>query len=45
MLFKEIIVVYCENHKNTVYSFCGQNAECWLLKQVVHIITIGILKV
>jgi hypothetical protein len=42
MLFKEIISDYCENdmeHANTLY---GEKAE---LKQVVHIVTIGVLRI
>jgi hypothetical protein len=39
MLFKEIIAVYYENQTKHIDTLCGQNAE---LKQVVHIITIGL---
>jgi hypothetical protein len=27
MLFREIIAVYCENHKEHINTLCGQNAE------------------
>jgi hypothetical protein len=27
MLFREIIAVYCENHKKHINALCGQNAE------------------
>jgi hypothetical protein len=39
MLFREIISVYFENHMKPIqtYTMCGQN--CWLLKQMVHILS------
>jgi predicted Zn-dependent protease with MMP-like domain len=41
MLFRETVVVYCENHTENT----GQNAEFGILKQVVHIITTGLERV
>jgi non-ribosomal peptide synthetase component E (peptide arylation enzyme) len=43
ILFREIIAVYSENHTKRINIFYGQNAELryWMLKQVVHIVTIG----
>jgi hypothetical protein len=35
MLFKEIIAVYSENHKNNKYTI----QHYWLSKQVIHIVT------
>jgi hypothetical protein len=34
MLFREIIIVYCENHME-----CGQVLGILMLKQVVYIVT------
>jgi hypothetical protein len=36
-LFKEIITVYSENHKNEY-----KMKSSWLLKQVEHVVTIGL---
>jgi hypothetical protein len=38
MLFRETVAVYCENHTEHTNILCGQNAECSMLKQVVHIV-------
>jgi hypothetical protein len=38
MLFREIIVVYCENHAEHINTLCEQNLEV-MLKQLVHIVT------
>jgi hypothetical protein len=32
MLFREIIVVYCENHTKHTYILCEQNGEFWYAK-------------
>jgi hypothetical protein len=45
MLFGEIIAVYCENHTEHTNTLCGQNAEFWILKQMVHIVTNGFQRV
>jgi hypothetical protein len=29
MLFRETVVVYCENHMEHTDTLCGQNAEFW----------------
>jgi hypothetical protein len=34
MLFREVIVVYSEDHTEHIDSVCGQNVD-WLLEQVV----------
>jgi hypothetical protein len=39
MLFGETVAVYCENHTEYTDTLCGQNAEFWYVKQVVHIVT------
>jgi hypothetical protein len=35
-LFREIIAVYCENHREHTNTLCEQNAGLLVLKQVVH---------
>jgi hypothetical protein len=45
MLFKEIIAVYCENHTEHINTLCGQNASYLTLKQVVHVVTAGLLNI
>jgi hypothetical protein len=37
MLFRETVVIYCENHMK--YILNGQNVEFFVLKLVVHIVT------
>jgi hypothetical protein len=39
MQFKEEIAVYSENHTQ---PFLGKMQSCWLLKQVVHVLTTGL---
>jgi hypothetical protein len=45
MLFRETVAVYCENHMEHIDTLCGQNVEFSMLKQVVHIVTIGLQSV
>ena len=39
MLYREIIVVCSEIHTEHTNTLCGQNAELWNVKLVVHIVT------
>jgi hypothetical protein len=39
MLFRVTVAVYCENHTELTNTLCGQNAEFYYVKQVVHIVT------
>jgi hypothetical protein len=41
-LFREIIAVYCENHTEHINGFtlCGKVCSSWILRQVVHVITV-----
>jgi hypothetical protein len=32
MLFKEIILVYSEDHTKPINTFCGENAEMFIVK-------------
>jgi hypothetical protein len=41
MLFKEIIAVYSENNTKPIINFVGKIQSYWLLKQVVHTVTLG----
>jgi hypothetical protein len=45
MLFGETVAVYCENHTEHTNTLCGQNAEFYVLKQAVHIVTAGLYMV
>jgi hypothetical protein len=46
MLFGETVDDYCENHtKHTNISHRGRTQSFSMLKQVVHIVTTGILRV
>jgi hypothetical protein len=42
MIFKEVMIVYCENHMKHTGTFCGENVVFLLLKQVVQIGTTGL---
>jgi hypothetical protein len=42
MLFRETVAVYCENHMEHTDTLCGQNAEFWYVKRVVHIVTVSL---
>jgi thioredoxin-related protein len=43
MLFEGTAAVYCENHKEHTDTSCGHNAFFFgVLKQVVHIVTVGL---
>jgi hypothetical protein len=39
MLFREIIAVYCDDHKKHIHALCGTNAEFFMLKQMADIAT------
>jgi hypothetical protein len=40
MLFTEVMVVYCENHKKCIYIYIlGKINGSLMLKQVVYIVT------
>jgi hypothetical protein len=41
MLLGETVAVYCENHTEHTNTVCGWNAGFFILKEVVHIVTIG----
>jgi hypothetical protein len=45
MTFKEINAVFFQNHTKRINTFCGKNKELIITKQVVHIVTTGILKI
>jgi hypothetical protein len=45
MLFSETVAVYCKNYMKHTNTLCGQNAEFYYLKKVVHIATIGFYRV
>jgi hypothetical protein len=32
MLFRDVIAVYSENHRKSLYTLCGQNAEFFHVK-------------
>jgi hypothetical protein len=40
---REMIAVYSENHKKHISTLCGHNVELLIVKQVVHIVTTGLL--
>ena len=42
MLYKEIIAVCSEIHKEHINTLCGQNVELLNVKLAVHIVTIGL---
>ena len=42
MLYREIIAVCSEIHKNHVNTLCGQNVELLNVKLAVHIVTTGL---
>jgi hypothetical protein len=42
MLFGETVAVYCENHTEHTHTLCGEMQGFGVLKQVVHILTIGL---
>jgi hypothetical protein len=37
MLFKEIISLSTENHKEPIITLCGKNAELMIIKEVVYV--------
>jgi hypothetical protein len=39
MLYREIIAVCSEIHTKHINTLCGQKAELWNVKLVVHIVT------
>jgi len=39
MLYREIMTVYSEIHKEHINTLCRQNAELLILKLAVHIVT------
>jgi hypothetical protein len=41
ILFREMVAVYCESHTKHTNTLCGQNAEFYLLKRVVHTEPLG----
>ena len=45
MLYREIIAVCSEIHTKYINTLCGQNVELLNVKQVVHIVTIGLWRV
>ena len=42
MLYREIIAVCSEIHREHLDKLCGQNVEFLSVKLVVHIVTIGL---
>jgi len=42
MLYREIIAVCSEIHKEHINTLCGQNVELLNVKLAVHIMTIGL---
>ena len=45
MLYREIIAVCSDIHKNKINSLCEQNVELLTVKLVVHIVTSGLERV
>jgi hypothetical protein len=44
MLLREIIAVFCENHKKRTNTLCEQIEKFWYVKRVVRTVTIGFKK-
>jgi hypothetical protein len=42
LLFREIIVIYCENDAKRLKTFCDQNADFFMLRHVVNVVTTGL---
>jgi len=42
MLYREIMAICSQIHKEHINTLCGQNAELLIVKLAVHIVTTGL---